>query len=92
VLEQEGRLLCLRSWLPIRDIILASGDGDFNSPSVANGVVYASGGDNLYALDAGTGAFLWKYTTGNSIDSSPAVVNGMVYVGSGDGHLYAFGL
>ncbi len=47
---------------------------------------------NLYALNASTGALLWKYTTGSLVQSSPAVVNGMVYIGSIDGNLYAFGL
>jgi len=60
---------------------------------VANGVVYiGSGGGGVYALNAGTGALLWRYTTGGSVESSPAVANGVVYVGSLDGNVYAFGL
>ena len=43
-------------------------------------------------LERNTGALLWKYETGNDVNSSPAVVNGMVYIGSDDGNLYAFGL
>ena len=38
--------------------------------------------DNVYALNASTGAKLWSYTTGGDMDSSPAVANGVVYVGS----------
>ncbi|MGD0995564.1 MAG: PQQ-binding-like beta-propeller repeat protein [Candidatus Bathyarchaeia archaeon] len=38
-----------------------------------------------------TSTLLWKYTTGNWVDSCPAVVNGVVYVGSDDGSAYAFG-
>ena len=38
--------------------------------------------NNLYALNASTGALLWKYTTGEQVYSSPAVANGVVYVGS----------
>src|SRR5208337_2874589 len=61
-----------------------------SSPAVANGVVYVGSTDNnLYALNAGTGALLWKYTTGDQVWSSPAVANGVVYVGSLDGNLYA---
>jgi eukaryotic-like serine/threonine-protein kinase len=45
---------------------------------------------NIYALNAATGAFLWKYTTGGFIGSSPAVANGTVYVGSYDTYMYAF--
>lgn len=60
---------------------------------MANGVVYiGSDDDNIYALDAHTGAKLWSYATGGGVDSSPAVVNGVVYVGSSDGNVYAFSL
>ena len=37
---------------------------------------------NVYALNASTGALLWSYTTGGTVDSSPAVANGVVYIGS----------
>jgi outer membrane protein assembly factor BamB len=50
---------------------------------VANGVVYVgSWDDNLYALNASTGALLWSYATGAPVLSSLAVANGVVYVGS----------
>jgi outer membrane protein assembly factor BamB len=56
-------------------------------------VVYAGSGDNnLYALDATTGAYLAKYTAGGQITSSPVIVNGAVYFGAGDGYLYALHL
>jgi glucose dehydrogenase len=63
----------------------------FSSPAVLNGVVYAgSDGSNIYALNATTGAFVWNYPTGSSVESSPAVANGVVYVGSfWDGTVYA---
>ena len=48
--------------------------------------------NNVYALDASTGAELWSYTTGSDVDSSPAVAEGVVYVGSNDHNLYAFHL
>jgi outer membrane protein assembly factor BamB len=58
-----------------------------SSPAVANGVVYVGSNDNnLYALNATTGANLWSYTP---VGSSPAVANGVVYVGSNDNNLYA---
>jgi outer membrane protein assembly factor BamB len=61
-----------------------------SSPALANGVIYVGSQDNnLYALNARTGAVLWNYTTGGAIDSSPAVANGVAYVGSGDGYVYA---
>ena len=61
-----------------------------SSPAVVNGVVYVGSDDkNLYALDATSGALLWKYTTGGSVSSSPAVANGVVYFGSYDNNTYA---
>ncbi len=62
----------------------------FASPTVANGVVYTGSDDqNVYALNASTGALLWRYTTAGLVHSSPAVANGTVYVGSDDHKLYA---
>lgn len=61
-----------------------------SSPVVANGTVFVGSTDNnIYALDASTGALRWSATTGNVIESSPAVANKVVYVGSGDTSLYA---
>lgn len=55
--------------------------------SVANGVVYAGSlagdGNNMYALDAKTGAVLWKFASGGAVASGAAIVNGTVYWGSG---------
>ncbi|MFZ0705003.1 MAG: PQQ-binding-like beta-propeller repeat protein [Candidatus Korobacteraceae bacterium] len=64
----------------------------FSSPAIANGKLYVGTGDNnLYALNADTGALLWKYSVGNYVDSSPAVANGIVYFGTyySDLNLYA---
>jgi outer membrane protein assembly factor BamB len=59
-----------------------------SSPAVANGVVYiGSHDDNVYALNASTGAKLWSYTTGLFVDASPAVANGVVYIASEDGNM-----
>ncbi len=55
--------------------------------TVANGVVYApSMSGFVYALDATSGAILWSYDTGASVNGGAAVVNGSVYWGSGYGH------
>jgi len=58
--------------------------GDYSSPAVVNGVVYVG----TAALDAKTGALLWRYTSGSTY-SAPTVANGVVYVGSDDPNLYA---
>lgn len=71
------------------------------SPTVGRGVVYivtmdpapceghnAGAGGYLVALNALTGAPLWRYRTG-LIESSPLLVNGTVYFGSWDHRVYA---
>ncbi len=45
-------------------------------------MIYEECLDNVYALDARTGAIVWVYSGGSS--SSPAVGYGLVYVGSED--------
>ena len=61
-----------------------------NSPAVADGVVYAGSDDNnMYALDASTGALLWIFETKDVIRSSPTVTGSGVYFGSNDNHVYA---
>jgi outer membrane protein assembly factor BamB len=62
-----------------------------SSPAAVNGIVYiGSSNDNVYALNATTGALMpgWPYVTGGSV-GSPAVVGGIIYVGSSDGNVYA---
>ena len=61
-----------------------------SSPTVADGVVYIGSGDqNVYALDATTGALRWTFATGDVVHASPAVANGVVVIGSWDRNLYA---
>ncbi|MBX3174489.1 MAG: PQQ-binding-like beta-propeller repeat protein [Gemmatimonadaceae bacterium] len=60
-----------------------------SSPAVASGVVYIGSGDqNVYALDAATGAVKWTFSTGDVVHASPAVAGGLVIVGSWDRNLY----
>jgi outer membrane protein assembly factor BamB len=78
---------------------------DLGPVSVANGVVFAPSmaktGNQMYALDAATGAILWQYAAGSSVNAGPAVVDGSVYwgsgysraaEGSGNNKLYAFSI
>jgi polyvinyl alcohol dehydrogenase (cytochrome) len=55
--------------------------------SSANGVVYASSmartGNQMYALDGASGAILWRFAAGSSVNSGPAIADGSVYWGSG---------
>src|SRR2546421_1114157 len=63
--------------------------GITSTAAVLNGVVYVGGGDSYwYALDATTGATLWKVYTGDNSAaggyynwSSPLIYNGYAYIG-----------
>jgi outer membrane protein assembly factor BamB len=78
-----------------------TGDSDFGSPAVANGVVYVGSSDHkLYVFSAaGTTKCsgtpkqclpLWTGATSGGIDGSPAVSGGVVYIASNDQHLYEY--
>jgi len=62
---------------------------DLAPVTVANGVVYVASmaklatQNQMFALDAATGAMLWQFGAGSSVNAGPAVVNGSVYWGSG---------
>ena len=52
-------------------------------------MVYVSGYYYLYALDAGTGALLWKYQGAEGGVTSPAVANGVRVHGYEFGQMHA---
>ena len=71
----------------------------YSSPAVAQGFVYFGSaqairqGDEsyegiVYALNADTGALVWKFNTKGPIYSSPVIADGKVYIGSDDKNLY----
>ena len=82
----------------------SQGGGTSGPVTTANGVVYGCSLDPqgyMYALNAATGAELWKYPSGGSCLSGAAISDGMVFWGSGysnfgfgtpNNKLYAFGL
>ena len=61
--------------------------------SVADGVVYAAsmGGDptaqTMFGFDAATGAKVWGFASGSSVNAGATIVSGTVYWGSGYMHL-----
>jgi polyvinyl alcohol dehydrogenase (cytochrome) len=61
--------------------------------TVANGVVYAPSmagapqSQNMLALDAATGAVLWKFAAGGSVNAGASIVADTVYWGSGYSNL-----
>ncbi len=55
----------------------------------ANGLLYISTANGLYALDANTGAEVWVYPTDMPLGHSPTIDNGVAYVGGLDHKLHA---
>ena len=78
------------AYLNATEYTYISDSSTYASPAVVNGVVYeGSLSNNMTALDATTGAFIWNFQTDGDIHSSPAVVNNVVYFTSYDHYLYA---
>ncbi len=60
------------------------------TPLYLNGVLYVGCYDNnLYALKAANGEFMWKYATGGGIVSRPVAAEDQIFFGSEDKGLYA---
>lgn len=74
-------------WTYARDGYLGN---EYSSPAVHDGRVFIGGNDHVIrALNASTGAWLWSYDTGSSVQSSPVVDGGLVYCGCYDGIMVA---
>lgn len=59
------------------------------TPTVHGGSLYVGSYDNnLYAIEASTGKFQWKYPTEGGIVSRPAIFDGNVVFGSEDHRVY----
>ncbi len=58
-----------------------------SSPAVAGGRVFSGSSDARFiqAVDAATGAELWRVTTDNVVWTSPTVIDSTLYVSAGDG-------
>ncbi len=66
----------------------------YNSPAVANGLVYISVGYSVVAYNASTGKKVWSFPVQEYITSAVTAANGVVYFGassggSGDRSIYA---
>jgi outer membrane protein assembly factor BamB len=64
---------------------------DASWPTVVNGTVYVGTGLDhglFFALNAKTGAVIWKFRPGG-VFNSPVVLDGRVYFGANDGDVYA---
>ncbi len=61
----------------------------WSSSAVADGVLVVGCKDNnIYCLNASTGAKLWAFPTGGEVNSSPAIYGGLACVGCDDGWVY----
>ena len=63
-----------------------------SSPGIgADGTIYAGTFDGYLAAVSPSGVVVWRYSTGNMIQSSPAIgSNGTIYVSADAGGFYAF--
>jgi polyvinyl alcohol dehydrogenase (cytochrome) len=70
-----------------------NGSIDLGPVTVANGVVYAPSmakgatDNNMFALNAATGATLWSFAAGGSVIAGASIANDTVYWGSGYSNL-----
>jgi outer membrane protein assembly factor BamB len=61
-----------------------------SSPVIFEDMVYFGSRDNnVYALNARTGALIWQYSTGGWVDATPSAAGDALFVPSLDGYLYA---
>jgi len=71
----------------------STGFSVYTRPYLVNGTIYVGNtSGHVYALNASTGAFRWRYPRGRAIGavySRPGVADHMVYVGSDNGFIYA---
>ncbi|MEU5313631.1 PQQ-binding-like beta-propeller repeat protein [Streptomyces sp. NPDC021562] len=68
------------------------GDASDQGPlAVTNGVVFApsaaGAGNNMFALNAATGAIVWRFASGGSVLAGAAIADGTVFWGSGYSNL-----
>ncbi|MBN1231739.1 MAG: PQQ-binding-like beta-propeller repeat protein [Candidatus Coatesbacteria bacterium] len=74
------------------DLIWSYKTGNFNygTPYVVDGVLYVGSGDHkIYALNALTGSLIWSYETDGMIHAGCIVDNGILFIGSFDRNMYA---
>jgi outer membrane protein assembly factor BamB len=94
----KGNVICYITSKSTLDAITSSGVTIWStplakalSPIVYNGIVYVGASDNyFYALNADTGAILWKFKTQQAFTSTqiPAISGSLIYVPASDGNIY----
>jgi plastocyanin len=56
---------------------------------LAGSTIYATGGRDLYAINASTGEIIWQFDMQGFSQGSPAVADGVVFAGNGAGDFFA---
>ena len=76
---------------PAAPVRFHTGNGIFSTPVIddQDRVFVGSADHFFYAFDPQTGRELWRYETGEIIDSAAALGPGMIYVPSGDAKIHA---
>ena len=69
----------------LRQVWTFSTQGSLSLPAVVDETLYIGSGDgHVYAVNANTGALIWKaLLAGGGTSASPIVANGIVYIGTG---------
>jgi len=61
----------------------------YRPPAISGGKVFVGSYDNyVYCLSFDDGKLIWKYKTGNRVDSTPAVFGGRVYINGCDFYVH----
>jgi len=63
-----------------------------SSPVFWDGIVYVGSDTGFYALDAETGAEVWKKSIKKGVESSACIADGYVYFCANDGYLYSLAI
>lgn len=70
-----------------------NGQAFYSSPAAsANYVVVGNRDNRVHCIDRHKGTGVWKFATGNKVDSSPVIAGDRVVVGSLDGKVYVLDL
>ncbi len=73
------------NWADIKPSILwSTNSANYGSVAVANGIAYYCGGNQCYAVKAGSGLSLWSVLLYGAGDSTPTIVDGRLYAYSSD--------
>ncbi|MEM8534948.1 MAG: PQQ-binding-like beta-propeller repeat protein, partial [Chloroflexota bacterium] len=87
---ENGQLLSIDRTTQTLQWSFQTGGAIYDSPIVADGVVYVAANDRkLYALDLTSGTFHWAFAAQDVFSASPTIADGMIFVGAEDSTLYA---